>query len=111
MRRLDQQPSRAPAAANCVYLIRAEERYGNGDHVYTVDEQTNAINALYDAGRGDAGAHRAGPSRPAGHRDQLLIRYNPDRPLPPACIGRPGVVRGGCLLSKEDGMRFSRCQR
>jgi hypothetical protein len=41
-----------PAAANCVYLIRAEERYGNGDHVYTVEEQTNAINALYDVGRG-----------------------------------------------------------
>ena len=41
-----------PAAANCVYLIRAEERYGNGDHVYTVEEQTSAINALYDVGRG-----------------------------------------------------------
>ena len=42
-----------PAAANCVYLIRAEERFGNGDHVYTIEEQTNAINALYDAGRGE----------------------------------------------------------
>jgi hypothetical protein len=42
----------APAAANCVYLIRAEERYGNGDHIYTVDEQTRAVNALYDVGRG-----------------------------------------------------------
>jgi hypothetical protein len=42
----------APAAANCVYLIRAEERYGNGDHVYTIDEQTRAVNALYDVGRG-----------------------------------------------------------
>ncbi len=41
-----------PAAANCVYLIRAEERYGNGDHVYTVEEQSRAINALYDVGRG-----------------------------------------------------------
>lgn len=41
-----------PAAANCVYLIRAEERYGNGDHVYTIEEQSRAINALYDLGRG-----------------------------------------------------------
>jgi hypothetical protein len=41
-----------PAAANCVYLIRAEERFGNGDHVFTIDEQTAAINALYEAGRG-----------------------------------------------------------
>ncbi|HUR95768.1 MAG TPA: carboxypeptidase regulatory-like domain-containing protein [Gemmatimonadales bacterium] len=41
-----------PAAANCIYLIRAEERYGNGDHVYTVEEQTRAINALYDVARG-----------------------------------------------------------
>ena len=41
-----------PAAANCIYLIRAEERYGNGDHVYTIEEQTRAINALYDVGRG-----------------------------------------------------------
>ena len=29
------------------------ERYGNGDHVFTVDEQTNAINALYDVARGE----------------------------------------------------------
>jgi hypothetical protein len=43
----------APAAANCVYLIRAEERFGNGDHIFTVGEQSNAINALYDAGRGE----------------------------------------------------------
>ena len=36
-----------------MYLIRAEQRYGNGDHVFTVDEQTNAINALYDVARGE----------------------------------------------------------
>jgi hypothetical protein len=42
-----------PAAANCMYLIRAEQRYGDGDHVFTVDEQTNAINALYDVARGE----------------------------------------------------------
>ena len=53
----------SPAAANCVYLIRAEERFGNGDHVFTVEEQGGAINALYDVVRGDtsssasAGAH------------------------------------------------------
>ena len=42
-----------PAAANCIYLIRAEERFGNGDHIYTIDEQSAAIDALYDAGRGE----------------------------------------------------------
>ena len=42
-----------PAAANCMYLIRAEQRYGNGDHLFTIDEQTNAINALYDVARGE----------------------------------------------------------
>jgi hypothetical protein len=42
-----------PAAANCIYLIRAEQRYGNGDSVFSVDEQTSAINGLYDAARGE----------------------------------------------------------
>jgi hypothetical protein len=42
-----------PAAANCMYLIRAEQRFGNGDGTFTIDEQTNAINALYDAARGE----------------------------------------------------------
>ncbi len=43
----------SPAAANCMYLIRAEQRFGNGDHVFTVEEQGNAINALYDVARGE----------------------------------------------------------
>jgi carboxypeptidase family protein/TonB-dependent receptor-like protein len=38
-----------PAAPNCVYLIRAEERYGDGDHVFTVAEQRRASDALYSA--------------------------------------------------------------
>ena len=42
-----------PAAANCLYLIRAEQRYGDGDHIFTVDEQTDAINALYNVARGE----------------------------------------------------------
>jgi len=42
----------APAAANCVYLIRAEQRFGDGDGTYTVVEQSAAINALYDVARG-----------------------------------------------------------
>ena len=42
-----------PTAANCMYLIRAEQRFGNGDGTYTVEEQSRAINALYDAGRGE----------------------------------------------------------
>ena len=31
-----------PAAANCMYLIRAEQRFGNGDGVYTLAEQRRA---------------------------------------------------------------------
>jgi hypothetical protein len=45
--------AQAPAAANCIYLIRAEQRYGDGDGIYTVEEQTNAVNALYDVARGE----------------------------------------------------------
>ena len=41
--------SNAASVPNCVYLIRAEERYGNGDGIYTVEEQLNASNALYFA--------------------------------------------------------------
>jgi len=41
--------SNAASVPNCVYLIRAEERYGNGDHIYTLAEQLNASNALYYA--------------------------------------------------------------
>jgi hypothetical protein len=42
----------APAAPNCVYLIRAEQRWGNGDHLYTVEEQRAASDALYNTIRG-----------------------------------------------------------
>jgi outer membrane receptor for ferrienterochelin and colicin len=59
-----------PQAANCLYLIRAEERFGNGDGIYTVDEQTNAINALYDAARGEQ--EQTGP----GRRARLGIEIN-----------------------------------
>ena len=41
--------SNDPSVPNCVYLIRAEQRYGNGDGIYTLDEQLNASNALYYA--------------------------------------------------------------
>jgi hypothetical protein len=36
-----------------MYLIRAEQRFGNGDQVFTLDEQTDAINSLYDYARGE----------------------------------------------------------
>ena len=38
-----------PAAPNCVYLIRAEERYGDGNHIFTLDEQRRASQAFYAA--------------------------------------------------------------
>jgi hypothetical protein len=41
-----------PAAPNCVYLIRAEERFGNGDHVFDLVEQRRASDALYRVVRG-----------------------------------------------------------
>jgi hypothetical protein len=40
------------AAPNCVYLIRAEERFGNGDHVFDPTEQGRAADALYRVLRG-----------------------------------------------------------
>jgi hypothetical protein len=41
-----------PATPNCVYLIRAEERFGNGDHLFTLAEQKAASQAHYDLLRG-----------------------------------------------------------
>jgi hypothetical protein len=41
------------AVADCVYLIRAEERYGNGDGVFTLAEQQAASDALYMVNRGE----------------------------------------------------------
>ncbi|HWA55838.1 MAG TPA: TonB-dependent receptor [Gemmatimonadales bacterium] len=40
------------ASPNCVYLIRAEERYGNGDHLFTQAEQLRANDAFYAVVRG-----------------------------------------------------------
>ncbi|HSE66494.1 MAG TPA: TonB-dependent receptor plug domain-containing protein, partial [Gemmatimonadales bacterium] len=47
------------AAPNCIYLIRAEERFGDGDQVFSVDEQRRASNAFYAVGvRGGMGPQR-----------------------------------------------------
>jgi Carboxypeptidase regulatory-like domain/TonB-dependent Receptor Plug Domain len=40
------------AIPNCIYLIRAEERFGDGDHVFTVAEQRRASDAFYQVERG-----------------------------------------------------------
>lgn len=40
------------ATPSCVYLINAERRFGNGDHIFTVAEQTRASDALYQVSRG-----------------------------------------------------------
>ena len=42
----------ASAVADCVYLIRAEERFGNGDGVFTLAEQQAASDASYMVNRG-----------------------------------------------------------
>jgi hypothetical protein len=41
-----------PNPVNCIYLIRAEERFGDGDHIFTSDEQKRASTANYLVGRG-----------------------------------------------------------
>jgi hypothetical protein len=41
-----------PSSPNCVYLIRAEERFGNGDHIFDSAEQRRASDALYSLVRG-----------------------------------------------------------
>jgi hypothetical protein len=40
------------AAPNCVALIRAEQRFGNGDGLYDITEQRRASDALYNTIRG-----------------------------------------------------------
>jgi len=47
----DDEPT-ASSIANCVYLIRAEQRYGNGDGIYTADEQNTAATAFYNINNG-----------------------------------------------------------
>jgi outer membrane receptor for ferrienterochelin and colicin len=42
----------ASATPSCVYLVRVEQRFGNGDGVYTADEQNRAFSAYYDSFRG-----------------------------------------------------------
>jgi hypothetical protein len=41
-----------PSVPNCMYLIGAEERWGNGDHLFSPAEQTRASDALYNVARG-----------------------------------------------------------
>jgi hypothetical protein len=41
-----------PNAVNCVYLIRAEERFGDGDGIFSAAEQRRASLAEYLVGRG-----------------------------------------------------------
>jgi outer membrane receptor protein involved in Fe transport len=44
----------APASLNCAYMVRAEERWGNGDGVFSTAEQRRVSDALYFAnGRGE----------------------------------------------------------
>jgi len=51
-----------PAAPNCVYLIRAEQRFGNGDGVFSQSEQMRASEASYYSGRSQA-SFTAAPRR------------------------------------------------
>ena len=44
-------------APNCVYLIRAEERWGNGDGILSVAEQTTIAEANYYGPGNNRGIH------------------------------------------------------
>ncbi len=46
---------------NCIYLINAEQQFGDGDHIFTVAEQTRAIDAYYYVARGEQ--HFTAPGR------------------------------------------------
>jgi hypothetical protein len=53
----------AAGLVNCVALQRVEQRFGNGDGLYTLTEQTSAFNAYYDSFFGPWRFH--GPGRTA----------------------------------------------
>ena len=59
-----------------MYLIRAEQRFGNGDHLFTIDEQSNAINALYDVARGEHQQSASAGGRGSASRS-TSDRYSP----------------------------------
>jgi hypothetical protein len=46
------QASGRLAPPDCVYLIRAEERFGDGNHIFTLAEQRRASDAFYAVDRG-----------------------------------------------------------
>jgi hypothetical protein len=50
----------AGLAPNCIALIRAEQRYGNGDGVLSLDEQTRIANEEYESGRQESNFLGAG---------------------------------------------------
>ncbi len=50
-----------PSPPNCLYLIQTGRRFGNGDAIFTVAEQTCAADAYYDVARGLQ--HFTGPGR------------------------------------------------
>jgi len=50
----------AGLAPNCIALIRAEQRYGDGDGVLSLDEQTRIANEAYLAGAAGPGTLNAG---------------------------------------------------
>ncbi|MEO7987600.1 MAG: TonB-dependent receptor [Gemmatimonadales bacterium] len=41
----------APAAPTCVYLVRVEQRFGDGDGIFTPTEQTRAFSSYYQSFR------------------------------------------------------------
>ncbi len=50
-----------PSPPNCIYLVRAEERFGDGDHVFTLAEQRRSSQALLQSAFGEPAL--TGPGR------------------------------------------------
>ena len=86
-----------------MYLIRAEQRYGNGDHVFTVEEQSSAINALYDVARGEQERTARRGARGWASRSTSDRRYR----LAASAVGAAGAA--GCQADSVFSLRRTGC--
>ena len=71
----------ASASPSCMYLIRAEQRYGDGDRLFSVEEQSVASMAFFDR---DLGAQRF---RGPGRQVRFGVELTSDRRVGPLLRG------------------------
>ena len=65
------------AAPNCVYLIRAEERFGDGDHLFTARRATARLRRLLCLRAGAPQLHWRPSPAAAGRGGDVLMRGEP----------------------------------